>query len=239
VQQQGVKTFSRWRMDLPSEQSLERKSPSPSSVRLAATSTQSPRIVVREHDEAAQICDHCGGRFGMVTHRWWATSSARGRAKTRTSVSLRSAEIKSVAGTASSARGTVSNFSTLQTNRVLTGTSGAPSSATSGTRTSSTRFDTPSFRPPGSGTSGRIDCQITPSRLGALGIHQHYLLPLPYPASPCELARSRPAKRPSYRPIRRKPGAISRPFPAKRGASPCRLSKSARSRGVSDGGLVT
>jgi hypothetical protein len=18
-----------------------------------------------------QICDHCGGRFGMVTHRWW------------------------------------------------------------------------------------------------------------------------------------------------------------------------
>jgi non-heme chloroperoxidase len=32
------------------------------------------------------------------------------------------------------------------------------------------------------------------------------------------------------------PGAISRPFPAKRGASPCRLSKSARSRGVSDGG---
>jgi hypothetical protein len=19
-----------------------------------------------------QTCDHCGGRFGMVTHRWWA-----------------------------------------------------------------------------------------------------------------------------------------------------------------------
>jgi hypothetical protein len=18
-----------------------------------------------------QVCDHCGGRFGMVTHRWW------------------------------------------------------------------------------------------------------------------------------------------------------------------------
>jgi hypothetical protein len=18
-----------------------------------------------------QFCDHCGGRFGMVTHRWW------------------------------------------------------------------------------------------------------------------------------------------------------------------------
>jgi hypothetical protein len=22
---------------------------------------------VRKH----QVCDHCGGRFGMVTHRWW------------------------------------------------------------------------------------------------------------------------------------------------------------------------
>jgi hypothetical protein len=40
---------------------------------------------------------------------------------------------------------------------------------------------------------------------------------------PCELARSRRAERPSYRPIRRKLGAISHPFPAKRGASPCRL----------------
>ena len=19
----------------------------------------------------SQVCDHCGGRFGMVTHRWW------------------------------------------------------------------------------------------------------------------------------------------------------------------------
>ena len=50
-----------------------------------------------------QICDHCGGRFGMVTHRWWGNSSARGRAKTHTSVNLCSTEIKSVAGTASSA----------------------------------------------------------------------------------------------------------------------------------------
>ena len=20
-----------------------------------------------------QVCDHCGGRFGMVTYRWWGT----------------------------------------------------------------------------------------------------------------------------------------------------------------------
>jgi hypothetical protein len=20
-----------------------------------------------------QVCDHCGGRFGMVTHRWWGS----------------------------------------------------------------------------------------------------------------------------------------------------------------------
>jgi hypothetical protein len=22
---------------------------------------------IRKH----QLCDHCGGRFGLVTHRWW------------------------------------------------------------------------------------------------------------------------------------------------------------------------
>src|SRR5215813_2140613 len=36
------------------------------------------------------------------------------------------------------------------------------------------------------------------------------------PAGGYELARSRPAERPSYRPIRRKPGAISHPFPLRR-----------------------
>jgi hypothetical protein len=40
-----------------------------------------------------QICDHCGGRFGMVTHVGGATSSARKRVKTHTSANLRSAEI--------------------------------------------------------------------------------------------------------------------------------------------------
>jgi hypothetical protein len=59
-----------------------------------------------------------------------------------------------------------------------------------------------------------------------------------HPSTPCELARSRPAERPSCRPIRPTRGAISRPFPTKRGASPCWLSKSARSEALSDGGLV-
>jgi hypothetical protein len=56
-------------------------------------------------------------------------------------------------------------------------TAGAPSSATSGPRTSSTRFDTPSFRPPGSGTSGRIDCQITPSRTATAACRRPLLDP--------------------------------------------------------------
>jgi hypothetical protein len=36
------------------------------SVGLATTKCQ-PRA--RKH----QVCDHCGGRFGMVTHRWWGS----------------------------------------------------------------------------------------------------------------------------------------------------------------------
>jgi hypothetical protein len=24
-----------------------------------------------------QACDHCGGRFGMVTHRWWGKKFCR------------------------------------------------------------------------------------------------------------------------------------------------------------------
>jgi hypothetical protein len=24
-----------------------------------------------QHTQKRQLCDHCGGRFGMVTHRWW------------------------------------------------------------------------------------------------------------------------------------------------------------------------
>ena len=45
-----------------------------------------------------QICDHRGGRFGMVTHRWWGIRVARRRAKMHISVNLRSAAMKSVAG---------------------------------------------------------------------------------------------------------------------------------------------
>jgi hypothetical protein len=24
-----------------------------------------------QHTQKRRHCDHCGGRFGMVTHRWW------------------------------------------------------------------------------------------------------------------------------------------------------------------------
>ena len=26
-----------------------------------------------------QVCDHCGGRFGMVTHRWWSNKFCNGQ----------------------------------------------------------------------------------------------------------------------------------------------------------------
>jgi hypothetical protein len=28
-----------------------------------------------------QVCDHCGGRFGMVTHRWWGNKFCKRRCK--------------------------------------------------------------------------------------------------------------------------------------------------------------
>jgi len=46
-----VRTRSHWRMDLPSRQSLQISSRSPSSVRLAAISTRSHRTVLRGRDE--------------------------------------------------------------------------------------------------------------------------------------------------------------------------------------------
>ena len=49
-----------------------------------------------------QVCDHCGGRFGLVTHRWWSSKFCKRTCKTYTSVNLRSAEIKSGAGAVSS-----------------------------------------------------------------------------------------------------------------------------------------
>jgi hypothetical protein len=30
---------------------------------------------------ARQLCDHCGGPFGMVTHRWWGSKFCRRRCK--------------------------------------------------------------------------------------------------------------------------------------------------------------
>jgi hypothetical protein len=38
---------------------------------------QAVRPVVRSH----QVCDHCGGRFGMVTHRWWGSKFCKRRCK--------------------------------------------------------------------------------------------------------------------------------------------------------------
>jgi hypothetical protein len=34
---------------------------------------QSSCASVTRHTQAPkhQVCDHCGGRFGLVTHRWW------------------------------------------------------------------------------------------------------------------------------------------------------------------------
>ena len=28
-----------------------------------------------------QVCDHCGGQFGMVTHRWWGSKFCKRRCK--------------------------------------------------------------------------------------------------------------------------------------------------------------
>jgi hypothetical protein len=28
-----------------------------------------------------QVCDHCGGRFGMVTHRWWGNKFCKRKCK--------------------------------------------------------------------------------------------------------------------------------------------------------------
>jgi hypothetical protein len=26
-----------------------------------------------QRTQKRQVCDHCGGRFGLVTHRWWGS----------------------------------------------------------------------------------------------------------------------------------------------------------------------
>jgi hypothetical protein len=30
---------------------------------------------------ARQVCDHCGGPFGLVTHRWWGSKFCKRRCK--------------------------------------------------------------------------------------------------------------------------------------------------------------
>jgi hypothetical protein len=46
-------------------------------------------MISREHASAPatgavrsrQVCDHCGGPFGMVTHRWWGSKFCKRRCK--------------------------------------------------------------------------------------------------------------------------------------------------------------
>jgi hypothetical protein len=35
----------------------------------------------REVVRSRQVCDHCGGPFGMVTHRWWGSKFCKRRCK--------------------------------------------------------------------------------------------------------------------------------------------------------------
>jgi hypothetical protein len=57
-----------------------------------------------------QICDHCGGRFGMVTHRWWGNKSCK---KTCKDAYLRELALgrDNLSLVRLPPRGTVSNFS--------------------------------------------------------------------------------------------------------------------------------
>jgi hypothetical protein len=36
---------------------------------------------VRAVRRPRQVCDHCGGPFGMVTHRWWGSKFCKRRCK--------------------------------------------------------------------------------------------------------------------------------------------------------------
>jgi hypothetical protein len=48
-----------------------------------------------------QACDHCAGRFGMVTYRWWGSKFCTRACKDAYLREGRSAETKSFVGTAS------------------------------------------------------------------------------------------------------------------------------------------
>ena len=45
------------------------------------TTMQNTSHAVRPVVRARQVCDHCGGRFGMVTHRWWGSKFCKRRCK--------------------------------------------------------------------------------------------------------------------------------------------------------------
>jgi hypothetical protein len=45
------------------------------------TTIQDTDRPVRAAVRARQVCDHCGGSFGMVTHRWWGSKFCRRRCK--------------------------------------------------------------------------------------------------------------------------------------------------------------
>jgi hypothetical protein len=74
VRPQSVRTLSHWRMDLPNRRGevldclllfgwlLSQRDP----IELLCEGVMR-RPQVCKH----QVCDHCGGRFGMVTYRWW------------------------------------------------------------------------------------------------------------------------------------------------------------------------
>src|SRR4051794_30568850 len=45
------------------------------------TTIQDTNRPVRAAVRSRQVCDHCGGPFGMVTHRWWGSKFCRRRCK--------------------------------------------------------------------------------------------------------------------------------------------------------------
>ena len=45
------------------------------------TTMQSTNRAVTRVIRSRQVCDHCGGRFGMVTHRWWGSKFCKRKCK--------------------------------------------------------------------------------------------------------------------------------------------------------------
>ena len=45
------------------------------------TAIQNTNCPVRGAVRSGQVCDHCGGPFGLVTHRWWGSKFCKRRCK--------------------------------------------------------------------------------------------------------------------------------------------------------------